>query len=550
MIALRRSKRPKYQLHQTYVRKIVRIEGADKDRDGITNEKEEGNDNFRLPPFVVGRLVEFHTDEDITKTYTIKWERKKFEEGKTCINETSLPSELTSLIKSTCDMNSIERWTESRVAIGILLHQKMGLKVAKKFDAGIFIGQVVDIYADDGNFFNVIVFDDGDSEDFNENELQKGVEFYCKLQKQRKRKLSFTTKATSNSTKAIKRSQLISSKAMEKPNNGRNITSSFEALYDKATPIHTLILGTHPAKKSLRERRYFSNSCNAFWWIAGDCLGFRRDLGEKTDGGFMKLCADLRHGESRVIPYEQQVNILCQHGFALWDIVASCRRIGSLDSAIKSDNPNDIRAFVKQHPTIKIIVFANGKSSLDVFNRHFKEWWSTGEIILHKSSCTTIFKSSSNKDEVIKSDKPNVIKCICAISVSPAAATVTYKEKRDFWGKFIYSPGLRYHEEHVRKRIVTPVSHHEQQQKHHGDTNHHACSLTKGAATAIITPQVSDSSNYVAKNTKTAATLVPTPSMRSMPSDELICTQNTSQQIVVSVNLHEHNKTSKGPGVN
>jgi len=314
---------------------------------------------------------------------------------------------------------------------------------------------------------------------------------------------------------------------MEKPNNGRNITSSFEALYDKATPIHTLILGTHPAKISLRERRYFSNSCNAFWWIAGDCLGFRRDLGWKTDGGSRKLCADLRHGESCVIPYEQQVNILCQHGFALWDIVATCRRKGSLDSAIKCDKPNDIRAFVKQHPTIKTIVFANGKSSLDVFNRHFKGWWSTGEIILHKSSCTTIFKSSSNKNIVIKSDKPNAIMCICAFSVSPAAATVTYKEKRNFWDKFIYSPGLRYHAEHVQKRISTPVCHHEQQQKHHDNTKHHTCCLTKGAATAIITPQVSDSRNYVAKNTNTAATLVSTPSMRSIPSDELVYTQNT-----------------------
>ena len=426
-------------------------------------------------------------------------------------------------------MNVIELWTESEVAIGILLHQRMGLKVAKKFDSGNFIGQVVDVYADnDEEVFYNIVYDDGDSEDFNEQELQKGQDVYCKIQqKQRKRKLSFTTKGASNSTKASRSNHLLTpskpSKVLVTNSNGGSITSSFEALYDKSIPIHTLILGTHPAKKSLREGRYFSNPCNAFFWIAGDCLGFRRDFGKKTDGESMKLCSDLRYGESHVIPYEQQVSVLCQHGFALWDIVASCSRKGSLDSAIKSDKPNDIRAFVKQHPTIKTIVFANGKSGLDFFNRHFKKWWETGEII---------FKSSSDEIEVIKSDKPNAIRCICALSVSPAAATVTYKEKRDFWDEFIYSPGLEFHEENVPKRIVTPVSHREQQQQQHANSNNHDyCRSTGCAAIATISPQVGDSGK------KKTTTLDPTSSARSIPtchdiagpnpSDGLVCTQST-----------------------
>jgi hypoxanthine-DNA glycosylase len=429
-------------------------------------------------------------------------------------------------------MNIIEQWTETEVAIGILLHQRMGLKVAKKFDSGNFIGQVVDVYADnDGEVFYNIVYEDGDSEDFNEQELQKGQDVYCKIQqKQRKRKLSFTTKGASNSTKASKSNHLLTpSKVLVTKSNGGSITSSFEALYDKSIPIHTLILGTHPAKKSLREGKYFSNPCNAFFWIAGDCLGFRRDFGKKIDGRSMKLCSDLRYGESHVIPYEQQVNVLCQHGFALWDIVASCSRKGSLDSAIKSDKPNDIRAFVKQHPTIKTIVFANGKSGLDFFNRHFKKWWETGEII---------FKSSSDEFKVIKSAKPNAIKCICALSVSPAAATVTYKEKRDFWDEFIYSPGLKFHEENVSKRVVTPVSHREQQQQH-ANSNHHNCYRTTGCAgIVIISPQVGESGDDVTKKT---TTLDPTSSARSIPTchniacpnpcDGLVSTQSTISPI-------------------
>jgi hypoxanthine-DNA glycosylase len=477
-------------------------------------------------------LVEFYFDEDITKiSYTIEWEnqkKRKRENSYNCDPGESLSLSLESTASTTsCDMNIIEQWTESEVAIGILLHQWMGLKVAKKFDSGNFIGQVVDVYADnDKEVFYNIVYEDGDSEDYNERELQKGQDIYCKIQqKQRKRKLSFTTKGASNSTKANKSNHLLTpGKVLVTKSDSGSITSSFEALYDKSVPIHTLILGTHPAKKSLREGKYFSNPCNAFFWIAGDCLGFRRDFGRKIDGGPMKLCSDLRYGESHVIPYEQQVNVLCQHGFALWDIVASCSRKGSLDSAIKSDKPNDIRAFVKQHPTIKTIVFANGKSGLDFFNRHFRKWWETGEII---------FKSSSDEIEVIKSDKPNAIKCICALSVSPAAATVTYKEKRDFWDEFIYSPGLKFHEENVPKRIVTPVSHREQQQQH-TDSNHHDCCRTTGcAAIAIISPQVGDSGNDVTKET---TTLDPTSSARSIPTchniacpnpfDGLVCTQS------------------------
>jgi TDG/mug DNA glycosylase family protein len=486
----------------------------------------------------LGRLVEFcFDDEDSTKiSYKIEWENRKKRKSENSYNcdsgespSLSLES-ATSITPTTCDMNSIEQWTESKVANGIVLDQRMGLKVAKKFDTGNFIGQVVDVYADnDGEFFSHIVYEDGDSEDFNEQELQKGLDVYCKIQqKQRKRKLSSTTKGVSNSTKANKSNHLLTpSKALVTKSNSGTVTSSFEPLYDKSIPIHTLILGTHPAKKSLREGKYFSNPCNAFFWIAGDCLGFRRDFGKKMDGGSMKLCSDLRYTESHVIPYEQQVNVLCQHGFALWDIVASCSRKGSLDSAIKSDKPNDIRAFVKQHPTIKTIVFANGKSGLDFFNRHFKKWWETGEII---------FKSSSDENKVTKSDKPNAIKCICALSVSPAAATVTYKEKRDFWDEFIYSPGLKFHEENVPKRIVTPVPHRnqqQQQQQQHNTIRHACCRGTDDAAIAIISLQVGDSGNDVTKKT---TTLDPTSSARSIPichniacpepSDGIVCTQS------------------------
>lgn len=582
----RRSKRSKYPLHRTCVRKIVvpvkeeddTTTTANNNKDSTEQVVVENKNNHHLPSFMVGRLIEFCPDDDdddddvnddiqngeklseASYKYTIEWENTSPTMSKQTIPTaesivttplmavamatiraatapavTAAPPPTTNYEECGNDSDSdkktgsTERWTESQVAIGIRLHQTMGLKVGKRFETGIFIGHVVNVSAngdnndvdtdnDKGQVFYHIVYDDGDSEDFNEQELQQGLHIYRNLERKRKRTL------TQRVARAKRRNGANSNSSSNYMDGNRS--SSFEALYDKSTPVHTLILGTHPAKKSLREGNYFSNARNSFFWIAGDCLGFRRDLGITADGEhYYKLCSDLRFGESSVIPYEQQVDTLCQHGFALWDIIASCNRIGSLDSAIKHDKPNNIQQFVRDHPTIQRIVFANGKSGVDVFNRHFNSWWETGEIMMVDESYSSDDEAGNETDH-----KPNnnAIKCICALSVSPAAATVTYKQKRDFWDKFVYSPGLQLYKEHVSKMsAVTPVSHREQQQQqersqdHDDDLKLPACCGTactndeKATVTAIITPPISDIETN--STTKTSNTLDSTSSPASGP---------------------------------
>ena len=346
--------------------------------------------------------------------------------------------------------SSIEQWTESRVADGILLHENKGLKVAKRFGTRNFVGQVTDVY-NSGNetneVFYHIMYKDGDEEDFDLEELRKGTELYRSMQIQRRRrnnqrvgvkvKKKFEKRSRSKdncrATKSCRKNKKARLNEDLYPNYGRDGTSqSFGALYYEMIPIHTLILGTFPGNKSLRDNRYFSHPCNAFWWIAGDCLGFRRDRGEKKDGGLMKLCAHLRYDETYIVPYDNQVNILCQHGFALWDIIASCQRTGSLDSAIHNDEPNDIQKFVEQHPTISTIALANGKSGLAFFVKYFSDWLESGKLILHNQKVAPQSKVAIN-----------AITLISAPSVSPAAATVPYWEKRDFWETFVFAPGLK-----------------------------------------------------------------------------------------------------------
>jgi hypothetical protein len=154
----------------------------------------------------------------------------------------------------------------------------------------------------------------------------------------------------------------------------------------------------------------------------------------------------------------------------------SCQRKGSLDSDIHNEVPNEIDKFCQEHPTIRRIVLANGGSSCVFFKRHFKGWLDSGQVVpgpndasqqafrkwavspatatktislSSSSSCSSIRKKQSNpktRNGVETATKPHRIEIISALAVSPAAARYTYEEKRDFWVKHVYVPGLNDHQ--------------------------------------------------------------------------------------------------------
>jgi hypoxanthine-DNA glycosylase len=193
-------------------------------------------------------------------------------------------------------------------------------------------------------------------------------------------------------------------------------------------------------------------SHSAFWWIAGDCLGFRRDTGiSKSSGEPYKFTSWLRHDNCDILPYEQQVETLCSEGFALWDIVQSCRRPGSLDQDISEDLPNDIHGFCQQHPSIRRIVLANGASGCGFFKKHFRSWLDTGEVVPgdHPASQKSFSKWTHNITRSLSS-----ITVISALAVSPAAARHTYEQKRDFWDEYVYTPGLEDHKKSKGKQAL------------------------------------------------------------------------------------------------
>jgi TDG/mug DNA glycosylase family protein len=111
-----------------------------------------------------------------------------------------------------------------------------------------------------------------------------------------------------------------------------------------------LILGTMPGRVSLRERQYYAHPQNAFWRIMGEMLGF-----------------------DPASPYDARVAAVQSAGIAVWDVLQSCIRSSSLDSAIDvaSAVPNDFAAFFAEHPEIRRVCF-NGATAQALFIKHVR----------------------------------------------------------------------------------------------------------------------------------------------------------------------------------
>lgn len=106
-----------------------------------------------------------------------------------------------------------------------------------------------------------------------------------------------------------------------------------------------LILGSLPGKVSLERGEYYAHPRNAFWTIMG-----------------------ILFGAPRRMPYATRLQRLQERRIALWDVCASARRPGSLDSELSDELPNDFDAFLGQHEDIVLIGF-NGAKAGRIFHR-------------------------------------------------------------------------------------------------------------------------------------------------------------------------------------
>ena len=121
--------------------------------------------------------------------------------------------------------------------------------------------------------------------------------------------------------------------------------SSFEAI--AGPDARVLILGTLPGAASLASGQYYAQPRNAFWGIMDELVG-----------------------AAVTLPYKERVQRLVDRRVALWDVCASARRTGSLDTAIQSASvlPNDIAGFCLSHVNVGLICF-NGVKASELFRR-------------------------------------------------------------------------------------------------------------------------------------------------------------------------------------
>ena len=112
-----------------------------------------------------------------------------------------------------------------------------------------------------------------------------------------------------------------------------------------------LILGSMPGAASLAAHQYYAHPQNAFWRIMGSIFNVAPDAA-----------------------YGERVRALQKAKVAVWDVLQSCERPGSLDASIRRDSEvaNDFTAFFAQHPRVTQVYF-NGAAAEASFKRHCAE---------------------------------------------------------------------------------------------------------------------------------------------------------------------------------
>lgn len=106
-----------------------------------------------------------------------------------------------------------------------------------------------------------------------------------------------------------------------------------------------LVLGSLPSQRSIAKGQYYAHPHNAFWPIMRELFG--------TEGSYADRCEQL-----------------IRNRVALWDVLASSVRPGSMDADIRleSARANDFEGFLVAHPKIQLIAF-NGKKAEQLFKK-------------------------------------------------------------------------------------------------------------------------------------------------------------------------------------
>lgn len=152
-------------------------------------------------------------------------------------------------------------------------------------------------------------------------------------------------------------------------------------------PPVALILGSLPSVTSLGQQQYYAHPQNVFWRII-----------------------EALFANGAPCTYDDRIELLKHNRIALWDVIATAKREGSLDSAIQPESvvPNDIVGLLNAYPSITTI-YLNGGAAATLFKRH----------IAKQLSAT--------------------VQIMPLPSTSPANAKMGFEEKLGMWGVIVES---------------------------------------------------------------------------------------------------------------
>lgn len=104
--------------------------------------------------------------------------------------------------------------------------------------------------------------------------------------------------------------------------------------------VRILVLGSFPGAASLAAGQYYAHPRNQFWRLISSVVG--EDLA--------------------ALPYAERLPRLLSHRVGLWDVLGTCEREGSLDSAIRKPAANDFERLRELCPVLETVGF-NGQAS-------------------------------------------------------------------------------------------------------------------------------------------------------------------------------------------
>lgn len=121
------------------------------------------------------------------------------------------------------------------------------------------------------------------------------------------------------------------------------VEHTFAPVYDKESRI--LILGTLPSVKSRENQFYYGHPQNRFWKVIAQLTK------EKVPGTI-----------------EEKRELLLRKHIAVWDVIRSCRIIGSGDSSITDVEVNDLTGLLRESEIEKI--YANGQKACELYQKY------------------------------------------------------------------------------------------------------------------------------------------------------------------------------------